>query len=84
VPLDNEKQAQMRADGNPHPGFWEDNCGQTTWFSGVSGMLTPVPSTTITRRLFSRPVSGIALWYLAVESKTSLSVWMSSFLRAVQ
>ena len=29
-------------------------CGHTFWFSSVSGMLTPVPSTTTTRRPFSR------------------------------
>jgi hypothetical protein len=84
APLSKEKKAQIRADGNPHPGFCIVDCGQISWFSGVSGILIPVPSTTMTRRLFSKSVSGILSHQSAVCLKMSESISSSDFLRAVQ
>jgi hypothetical protein len=42
--------ATSRASGKPNPGFCVGGCGQSFWFSFVSGIETVVPSTTFTGR----------------------------------
>lgn len=52
APQDNEIIATRRAIGKPTPGFCPSGCGYVFWFSGVSGIETVVPSTSLTERPF--------------------------------
>ncbi len=37
-----------RVNGKPTPSAWQLGCGYCSWFSGVSGIEIPVPSTSFT------------------------------------
>jgi len=45
IPVAKDSSTTSRATGNPSPSCCEDGWGYASWFAGVSGMLTVVPST---------------------------------------
>lgn len=49
APLPGQISPTIRATGKPSPVFWPFRRGKADWFSGLSGIVTGVPSTSLTR-----------------------------------
>jgi hypothetical protein len=69
--------------GNPHPGRVFPGWGQALWFSGVSGMESPVPSATITLRPCQSQGHAFSI-FLTVRRPACRISSSLSFARALQ
>ena len=76
--------ATIRTSGNPSPIPCAFDCGNASWFSGVSGIEAVVPSTSATRRPFQSQASGArpsisrAVWRTSRTTTPSGSRWRAS------
>src|ERR1700741_5359223 len=55
APVPKQNTTTIRAIGKPRRGFWDPSWGYACWLAGVSGMITVLPSTTLTRRPHEDP-----------------------------
>jgi hypothetical protein len=80
-----DSMATALAIGNPTPGFWQSNCGDSAWFSGVSGMVIVKPSTSLACRSFhNQPLSAGCSVSSATSTNQSCNAPSGSFARARQ
>ena len=83
APVARENNAAARITGNPQPAFTPLGWGHAAWFSGVSGMDSPVPSTTMTLRPCHDHWQAVSILF----DIRRLACWSStgrSFARALQ